>query len=520
MQSIQEKAQPLLRGMWPYRWFGIGAAWIVCIGGWIAVALLPTQYESRARVYINVDTVLTPLLKGLAPDADPERQVEFMQRTLLSRPNLEEAAHLVGLDVDTPGKKAALFNQLGDDIHIEAVTKNLLAISYRDSSPATAKSVVDALLTIFAEKTTGNRRKEMDSAEQFLDNEIVTYQAQLRTLELRRAELNRQYPELLPVDTNGSRFDRANNDVAVLRLQLSDAIANRDSLQKQLASVPPMLTVARPPPVVVDAAGRANSPAALLDQAEKHLAALRLKYTEDYPDIVAARREVAQLKEEAKKPSRSAGHGGETKTEIANRVYDQLKVKAVDTESAVDSIQRKLTLAEAELARIRKAMQAAPDVVTRAQDLERNYGVLKAAYEALVQRRQAAQIADAANTTAGQIEFRIIDPPVLPVDPASPNRPLYNSVILLIGLAAGLAGPVGLWQLDRSVGTIAQLRNFGPPILGSVSRWATEETRRRSLRQVAGICVGTLVLLMTYGSLLAFNTGVNLEGLLHHLKGA
>jgi len=73
-----------------HKWLGVATAWLVCTAGWIGVALVPTKYESSARVYLNADPLLTPLLRGLAADTDPTRQLDFMQRTLLSRPNLEQ----------------------------------------------------------------------------------------------------------------------------------------------------------------------------------------------------------------------------------------------------------------------------------------------------------------------------------------------------------------------------------------------------------------------------------------------
>jgi len=93
----------------------------------------------------------------LAADTDPTRQLDFMQRTLLSRPNLEQLARLTDLDigVTTPEDKEALFKRLAADISVTPVTLNLLTLSYRDRNPVMAKNVVQSLLTIFAEKTAG-----------------------------------------------------------------------------------------------------------------------------------------------------------------------------------------------------------------------------------------------------------------------------------------------------------------------------------------------------------------------------
>lgn len=500
MRAIQVIALPPLQVMWRHRWLAVAVAWLVCIGGWISVGFLPTRYESGARVYVNADPVLTPLLKGLAAETDPTRQVDFMRRTLLSRPNLEEVARLSDLTLGNTQQRQALLAHLATNIRIDAITSNLLSISYRDSNPVLAKNIVQSLITIFAEKTTGSSRKDMDAAQQFLDSEIESYRKQLHAAELRRADLNRRYPELFPIDNaNGSRLDQARATLTQLLLQLSDATANRDSLRKQLESVPPLLRVDR---------GLSDnlSISARLDAVRKRLDTLRLEYTEAYPDVITARRELARLEAEARnQPAVRAP--GEGKAQIANAVYDQLTVKLAESEASVAGIERRLTQARRDVAGVQAALNAAPEIVAQAQDLDRDYGVLKADYESLVQRREAASIADAAHTKTDQIQFRLVDPPEVPVLPVEPKRVLFDALVLLLGIGAGVAAPLAFWQIDRSVETIGQLRSFGLPIIGSVSRLVTDAARRHVVGQVAVVCASIIVLLIAFGTLLARDSG-------------
>ena len=199
MRLLPPQAMPLLQALWRHKWFGVATAWLVCTAGWIGVAAIPTKYESSARVYLNADPLLTPLLRGLATDTDPTRQLDFMQRTLLSRPNLEQLARLTDLDIGitSPEEKEALFKRLATDVSVAPVTPNLLTLSYRDRNPVVAKNVVQALLTIFAEKTAGSSRTDMDNAQRFLDSEIASYRDQLRAAEQRRADLSQRYPDII-----------------------------------------------------------------------------------------------------------------------------------------------------------------------------------------------------------------------------------------------------------------------------------------------------------------------------------
>ena len=173
----------------------VGTAWLVCTAGWVGVAFIPTKYGSTARVYLNADPLLTPLLRGLAAETDPGRHLDFMH--FVERAQLEQLIRLTDLDtgIRTLGEKEALFKRLASDISVSPITLNLLALSYRDSDPVLAKNIVQSLLTIFAEKMAGSSRAEMDSAQRFLDDEIASYRDQLRAAEKRRSDLAEKYPD-------------------------------------------------------------------------------------------------------------------------------------------------------------------------------------------------------------------------------------------------------------------------------------------------------------------------------------
>ena len=518
MNSLASQAMPFLRMLWRQKWIAVGIAWLVCTVGWIGVAFMPTKYKSSTRIYLNADPLLTPLLRGLAIDTDPSRHLDFLQRTLLSRPNLEQLVRLTDLDVhiNSPAERETLFRRLAAEVSITPITSNLMTISYRNKDPQTAKNVVQGLLTIFAEKTAGSSRSEMDSAQRFLDDEIASYRDQLRAKDQQRAVLARQYPDL--VSTEGpiggearSRLDQERSAIVRIKNELEDAVTNRNSLLKELSSVPPMLSVDRAPQVVVNG-GRSLSPdEQRLAQMQNNLDAMRLKYTDQHPDVIATRQEIKQLEAEMKH-SGSESSGAISKTQIPNAVYDQLKVKLVDAETQVAAIQRRLKQAQAEEERIEKIARSAPAVLSEVQDLDRDYGILKRNYEEFVSRRQSTQIAEAADTKTEKIQFRVIDAPQVPLVPVEPNRPLLVSMVLLVGLGTGLATPLMIGQLDRSFATVAQLRDLGVPILGSVTRISIGAARRRATVQLAGVCASAVVLIAVYGTLLLLSLKLHSMG--------
>ena len=524
MRWIPSQAIPFVQALWRHRWLAVGTAWLVCTAGWIGVAFIPTKYESTARVYLNADPLLTPLLRGLAADTDPSRHLDFMQRTLLSRPNLEQLTRLTDLDtgIRTPAEKEALFKRLASDISVSPITLNLLALSYRDSDPVLAKNIVQSLLTIFAEKMAGSSRAEMDSAQRFLDDEIASYRDQLRAAEKRRSDLAEKYPDIVRNrtpdapggDDNGNRLEQARGTVTQLKLELGDVTSKRDAIQKELAAVPTTLTVDHGPQVIING-GHLTPVEERLQELRRNLDGLLLKYTEEHPDVKAARQAIAQLQAEATKSS-SGGSGQPgnvaNKGQIANGAYDQIKVRLVDAEAAVAAVQRRVSEAETQQAKIEAIAKSAPGVLVQAQDLDRDYGVLKRNYMELVARRESTQIANAADTKTEKIQFRIVDPPQVPIVPVAPNRPLLMTYVLALGIGAGPVAPLLVMQLDRSFATLGQLRNLGIPILGSVSRLSIGAAQRRAALQLIGVTASALVLVAVYGTLLMLSIGLHSVG--------
>src|SRR6476646_11868702 len=101
MQDLIHQALTHLRGMWHRRWIGLGVAWAVAIVGVAIVYKIPERYEASARVYVDTETLLRPLLAGLAVQPNLDQQVALISRTLISRPNVEKLVRMADMDLGT-----------------------------------------------------------------------------------------------------------------------------------------------------------------------------------------------------------------------------------------------------------------------------------------------------------------------------------------------------------------------------------------------------------------------------------
>src|SRR5882724_9388475 len=147
MHELADQLLSHLKAIWRYRWCAVVFAWIIALGGWAAVYYkMPERYQADARVYVDTQTVLRPLLLGLAVQPNVEQMVTMMSRTLISRPNLEKVVRMVALDagLDTDDR-AKLIARLNSEITIKSAGgENLYTISYVDNNPNAAKQVVQS----------------------------------------------------------------------------------------------------------------------------------------------------------------------------------------------------------------------------------------------------------------------------------------------------------------------------------------------------------------------------------------
>jgi polysaccharide chain length determinant protein (PEP-CTERM system associated) len=516
MEQLRVLVRRQASAAWRFRWAMMACTWIVCAIGWVAVTMIPNRYEASARLYVDADAVLTPLLRGLAVENQVAGQVDMLQRTLLSRPNLERLISNTDLDLEIAGSSdlESLVQALATQIKITPHTRNLFTIAYRNTSPKLAFDVVQTILTTFIESKTGANRSEMQNATLFLEQQIAAYERQLRDAERRRADFRSKYMDLLPNDLNGvTRMETATQMVRALQGSLQDETVKRDMLRAEVAAVPPLL-VTETEGGAAGALRNLSGPAkARLDEAQTALDELRQRYTENHPDVVFARRrldalratavrEAAQMSREAADAANDPGGaaGGRSRSQ-PNPVYEQLKVRLVETESTLSSLQRQLADATRERNRLEEIARGAPGLQAEFMNLNRDYDVLRKNYEELLARRESMRIASAAEADADKIKIQIVDPPQVPQNAVEPKRGVLTTGVLVAALALGLGLALLLAQFDQSFHTLDELRDLGLPVAGSISMVAVTSASARVI-SVATFTMAIVMLLGVYIGLL------------------
>ena len=506
MDELLQHLMDRLRGMWHRRWIGLAVAWVI---GLVAVGIalrIPEKYEASARVYVDTQSLLRPLMAGLAIQPNLDQQVALISRTLISRPNVEKLLHMADLDlrITSAADREELIDNLMKQLQLTGnVTNNIYVISYRHASPEKARNVVQSLLTIFVESSLGDKRLDTRSAMKFVDEQTKAYEENLQAAEDRLKQFKLRY---LGVTGQGldffGRLSKLRDDIENARLELNAAEQSRDAYKAQLAGVSPVyLADSRPPVTVPEIDARITAQKTKLDE-------LLRNYTDEHPDVVGTRRVIKELEQqrakeiEALQKSASA-KGSETSTD-ANPVYQQIKVSLADAEANVASLRAKVDSYERQFAQLKASARLVPQAEAEYAQLNRDYDVQKKTYETLLARREAATMGVGVQDTGGT-QFRIIDPPRVSPDPVPPTRAVLLGIAFAISLLAGLAASFVANEVMPTFRDTRALREVaGRPILGTVSMLPSEGVNRVVRRRAFLFAGGLGGLLAAFGAVFAF----------------
>jgi len=223
MQELIAQVLIQARNAWRFRWYAVACAWALALAGWIYALSQPDVYEARARVFVDTDSVLRPLLSGLAVDTNVQNRVAMMSQVIMSRPNLEKVARETDLYLRAPTQEA--FARMVDDlparISLQGGRENTYTLRYSDTDPAMAQRIVQTLLDAFVEDTLGVKRADTDTAQEFLTQQIREYEARLREAEDSLARFKKENVGLLPGETGDyyTRLQTAQTKLDDLRSQ-------------------------------------------------------------------------------------------------------------------------------------------------------------------------------------------------------------------------------------------------------------------------------------------------------------
>lgn len=485
MAGLYDELLILLHGIWTRRWLALGVAWGVCMLGWLGVALVPNSYESKARVYVNTQSLLQDKV-GIT-QVQSQQDLDRVRQTLASTANLERVVKETDLNqtVSGPRDLAAKITTLREGITVMAqADPSMIDISAKSADSGLsdganariAQQVVQKLIDIFKEANLSSNRVETRQSLAFLDQQIGERGKQLAGAEQRRVEFEQRYAGMLPgAGSIGQRMDAARMEINTIDSQLAQAQGALSAMNGQLAGTPQTLP----------GMGASGGPSALA-QAQADLAGMRARgWTANHPDVITAQRQVDALRRQG---------GGVAAGGTPNPTYLSIRSMQAERAATVQALQSRKAQLQADLTAMSSRQTDEPGLAAEQEKLDRDYEVLKTQYDKLLADREEIRLRGDVKTETGSVQFRVINPPSAPTAPKAPNRPLLLLGVLVVGIGAGIGTAFAMDQLKGSFPTAARLeRAVGLPVVGSITQTvsaAQKAVEKQRLKWFAGASGG------------------------------
>ena len=456
------------------RWIGIVIFLGALVPGLSVIAALPDIYRASATVLVERPQVPETFVRPAVTD-EVEVRLHAISEEVMSRSNLRDLIERFDL---YPRERArlsseALVERLRRDLSLEM--KGLertwdrggtvaFALGYRGREPGKVAQVVNAVAALYARQNTKAREQQATGAADFLKTQIDEMKRKLEAQEQRIGEYKRRHPGELPqqVETNLSVLERLNNQLQLNADKQSRVLERRDRLSGQAVGGTPGT-----------AAGAAEDPEATIERLSADLDRMRSQFTDNYPDVVRLKQQIADLKARlAATPSNPSTGVSAASGSTAPPPASSATGRQVDTDLA--ALKREEDRLRRSIADYERRIDAAPQRQQEFQALSRDYETTKDLYDSLLKHYQESLVAESLEHGRATEQFRVLDPAVAPREPSAPNRLWLSLMGLMLSIGAAVTGMVVAERWDTSFHSADEILSFTRvPVLARIPRIVT-----------------------------------------------
>jgi uncharacterized protein involved in exopolysaccharide biosynthesis len=525
---------------------------ITAVAGLLATVLLavllPAKYRSVATVLIEQQELPADLVRSTVTTYADQRVQIISQRVMTSQTLLDIVRRydLYPGDRDRLSREE-LIEKMRDDIGLRMISADVIDprsgtpreatiafnVSYTSPSPSQAVKVANELTTLYLNENLASRTRQAEEASAFLTAEGDRISRRISELEAELAKFKGRNAEELPelMQMNMQMLDRNEQELRQIETREMSLQQQKVFLEAQLAQISPTsmmmsetgerimgpedrLKVLRARQVSARAALAPGHPD--LRSLEREIDALeretgggtvdpndierritdlraallqaRESYSEDHPDVRSLERELATL--EAERAQVVAPVERRSTAPPDNPAFIQLQAQLVATTNDLAALAQQRAKIRGEIYALNRRITSSPEVEREYRELARDYQNAQAKYQEIRAKQMEAVVAQ--NLEAGRKgeRFTLIEPPLPPTEPVSPNRPL----ILLIGTLLSLGAGLGMVMLREATDPCVRgerdiIDIVGAPVLALVPNITTEAERRQGRRR-ASLAVG------------------------------
>jgi polysaccharide chain length determinant protein (PEP-CTERM system associated) len=478
--------EPIIEILGRRLWLALIALAAPLTGATALAVALPDLYRATATVLVQHEQAPGPA-GGSTQDAGVETRLRTIREEILSRQRLDAMIERFGLypEIRHRAPREAIVDRMRREIQIQlngteqgGVQDGTIAfsLSFRGGDPSLAAAVANGLAESYVEENLRIRGRQAEATAGALETQLSEIRARLEGQEARIGDYQARHNGELPqqVGINMARIQQLGMQLQMNRDSQLRARDRRDSLGGAITDAG-----------FAEPSTSAESAVTSLARLKRQLAELRTTYSDNYPDIVRIKGQIAVMEKRLRGATADPEASGPDAATSRSTVVRRLKGSMGQLETELDRLKGEEERLNRDIETYQSRVDAAPQREQEFAELSRDYSTTKELYASLLKRYQEAKLADRMERGGKGEQLRILDSAVRPAFPIAPNR----QRLVLFGLMLSLAFAAGIVvlreQIDTSFHTIDDLRSFTCiPVLVSIPPLKAPADRRKRLRRI------------------------------------
>ena len=402
--------------------------------------ILPAKYKSQTLVLVQPPTISSKIVEPV-DTVDLSQRLASLQQQILSRTRLEPIIRHLGLFPKDLNRVPMdqLVTRLQKNIEVTPVqpmadtTRDLpgFYVNVTMGSPRTAQAVCTEVTSLFIAESLKVQNRRSAQTTDFLSQQLADAKAALDAQDAKLAAFKLRYIGSLP-DQEQTNL----NLLTTLNTQLDAATQALSRAEQEKTFAESMLTQQL---AAWQASQVGEDPDTLQQQLtalQTKLAALRAQYTDQYPDVIKTKADIAALKKRIAASESAPAAPKTAKSVVEPQQITQLRAQVHAADLAVAEKIKEQDQIKKQIVLYQSRVQASPVVEEKYKELTRGYQTALGSYNDLLKKRDASMMAQSLTQQQEGEQFYQLDPANLPDKPSFPKPPLFA--------AGGLAGGLGL----------------------------------------------------------------------------
>lgn len=496
--TVADMARSYLRELSTHRKWFAGCYFIVMLGTLVAALTWPKTYTSFSTIYADNSNILQPLMEGKAVTTSIVDQARMAKEIMFKRTYHDEVLKAAGYDPASLSlqQKDVLIENIQSNTVVSNVGRqptSLIRISYSDSNPVKAFSIVQKYTALFIEESVVEKRVESKSAFEFIQNQVATYHAKLQESEDRLSKFKSQNNNGTVAAAN-ARMSRYRSDIQRLELELVQLNTEAGAVEKQLSGES-------------ETAKDISEMAALrnrINALQMQLDTLKSRFHDNYPDVIQLQAQIDDLM--GMYETGDAGLLIQADDLLQNGLtplHQQLRNRLAAIKTSIQTKTSQMAGLRQRLAEEEQKITLINETEAQLAELTRDYNVTRDFYNGMRAKLENARVSMHLDEEQQGVTFKVQESAVIPTQPDG----LKFSELLIGSFLLAISAPFGLLVLYMELDPrIRSESNFGeewPPLLMVVP--PTKASRKRAISDPVMIGLIVVVTLFIYGAAFVLN---------------